>query len=209
MGDEDLSTIPEKESDEFIKSSDEDLVPILEGFTDEPPLEENNDLFDLESKENEWKKILYDAPIDDLMIEDKVFDLGILEKFFSPTYVSLPFEDRHYHSLTYVIRIFLPYFTYLVDSSLFLSSGSEDIIFDPGISAFHFSSLDPVTSHQSGTFMCFNVYPNILNESSMEICSSTCFDPNITMIWESQARDSYKNKRFVAGNPCLSLVVVN
>ncbi|GKD11505.1 hypothetical protein Tco_1195912, partial [Tanacetum coccineum] len=79
---------------------------ILEGFTDEPPLEENDDLFDLESKENEWKKILYDAPIDDLMTEDKVFDLGIHEKTFSPTYVSLPFEDRHYLSLTYVIRIF-------------------------------------------------------------------------------------------------------
>ncbi|GKA01843.1 hypothetical protein Tco_0674508, partial [Tanacetum coccineum] len=151
MGDENLSTIPEKESDEFIKSSIEDLVPIpsesedtsdsdkecdlpfcdnsvtfsnplfdanddftssddeslpaedpallvtplsdakedecfdpgsdvdeielllhhnpstpkinvasiLEGFTDEPPLEENDDLFDLESKDNEWKKILY------------------------------------------------------------------------------------------------------------------------------------------------------
>ncbi|GJR13750.1 hypothetical protein Tco_0796402, partial [Tanacetum coccineum] len=28
MGDENLSTIPEKESDEFIKSSVEDLVPI-------------------------------------------------------------------------------------------------------------------------------------------------------------------------------------
>nr|GEY72394.1 hypothetical protein [Tanacetum cinerariifolium] len=29
------------------------VVSILEGFTDEPPLEENDDLFDLESKENE------------------------------------------------------------------------------------------------------------------------------------------------------------
>ncbi|GKC30592.1 hypothetical protein Tco_1037886 [Tanacetum coccineum] len=29
------------------------IVSILEGFTDEPPLEENDDLFDLESKENE------------------------------------------------------------------------------------------------------------------------------------------------------------
>ncbi|GJW65772.1 hypothetical protein Tco_0117656 [Tanacetum coccineum] len=79
------------------------VASILEGFTDEPPLEENDDLFAMESKENEWKKILYDAPIDDLMTKDKVFDLGILEKFFSPTYVSLPFEDRHYLSLTYVI----------------------------------------------------------------------------------------------------------
>nr|GEX24233.1 hypothetical protein [Tanacetum cinerariifolium] len=97
------------ESDEFIKSSVEDIVlipsddielllhrdpstpimsivSILEGFTDEPPLEENDDLFDLESKENEWKKILYDAPINDLMTEDKVFNPGILEKLFSLTY---------------------------------------------------------------------------------------------------------------------------
>nr|GFD47897.1 hypothetical protein [Tanacetum cinerariifolium] len=49
------------------------VVSILEGFVNEPPLEANDDLFDLESKENEWKNILYDAPIDDLMTEDKVF----------------------------------------------------------------------------------------------------------------------------------------
>ncbi|GKE86858.1 hypothetical protein Tco_1560600, partial [Tanacetum coccineum] len=69
------------------------VASILEGFTDEPPLEENDDLFDLESKENEWKKILYDAPINDLMIEDKVFDPEIHEKTFSPTYDCPDFED--------------------------------------------------------------------------------------------------------------------
>nr|GEZ44709.1 hypothetical protein [Tanacetum cinerariifolium] len=37
------------------------VASILEGFTNEPPLEENNDLFDLEFKNDEWKKILYDA----------------------------------------------------------------------------------------------------------------------------------------------------
>ncbi|GKD39188.1 hypothetical protein Tco_1259395 [Tanacetum coccineum] len=88
------------------------VVSILEGFTDEPPLEENDDLFDLESKENEWKTILYDASIDDLMTDDKVFDPVIHKKKHSPTYVRLPLEDRHYLSLTYVIQIFLPYFTY-------------------------------------------------------------------------------------------------
>ncbi|GJU25632.1 hypothetical protein Tco_1164253 [Tanacetum coccineum] len=67
------------------------VVSILEGFTDEPPLEENYDLFDLESKENDWKKILYDAPIDDLITEDKVLDPEIHEKKFSPTYI-----DPHY-----------------------------------------------------------------------------------------------------------------
>ncbi|GJT88773.1 hypothetical protein Tco_1070490 [Tanacetum coccineum] len=110
---------------------------ILEGFIDEPPLEENDDLFDLESKENEWKKILYDAPIDELMTEDKVGHLFLL------------------------------------------SSRSEDTIFDHGIPVF---SLEPVVSHRSGTFMCFNVYLNILNESPMEIFSSTCLTLNITMI---------------------------
>ncbi|GKF38133.1 hypothetical protein Tco_0118194, partial [Tanacetum coccineum] len=142
------------------------VVSILEGFTDEPPLEENDDLFDLESKENEWKKILYDTPIDDLMTEDKVFDPGIYDKKNSLTYESLPFKDRHYLSFTYVIRIFIPYFTYSVNSSLPPSSRSEDIIFDPGIFAFHFSSLKLVAY-----------------ECPMEVCSSTCFVPNITMIW--------------------------
>nr|GEY77409.1 hypothetical protein [Tanacetum cinerariifolium] len=230
------------------------VVSILEEFTNEPPLEENDDLFDLESKKNEWKKILYDAPINDLMSEDKIFDPGgdidkldafleidvstdikdgyhdsegdvlylesllsddtipnlspeefldrdprslsdlndlklmvkvfdlrIHEKKISPTYVSLPSTDRHYLFFTYVIRMFLPHFTYPVESHFLLSSRSEDTILDLGIFAFNF--LAPVASHQSETFISFNVYLNILNESSMEICSSTHFNPNITMIW--------------------------
>ncbi|GJW17429.1 hypothetical protein Tco_0024865 [Tanacetum coccineum] len=63
--------------------------------------------------------------INDLKIMVKVFDSMIHEKNSSPTYVSLTFEDRHYLSFTYVIRIFLPYFTYPVDSSLPFSSGSS------------------------------------------------------------------------------------
>ncbi|GKD25318.1 hypothetical protein Tco_1231532, partial [Tanacetum coccineum] len=99
-------------------------------------------------------KNLKDEPDnEDLKSMVKVFDPGIWEKFFSPTYVKLPFEDRHYFSLTYVIRIFVPYLTYSKNSSLPLSSGSEDTIFDPDIFAFHFSSLEPVVSHRSGTFM--------------------------------------------------------
>nr|GEU85798.1 hypothetical protein [Tanacetum cinerariifolium] len=66
-----------------------------------------------------------------------------------------------------VVRIFPPLFTYPVTSSILLSSGSEDTIFDPGNSNYHFSSLEPDLSHRSGTFMKFNVYPNHLNESPM------------------------------------------
>ncbi|GKB35103.1 hypothetical protein Tco_0880045 [Tanacetum coccineum] len=155
------------------------------------------DIIYLESLLNLPPKVFLDhdpkslSDINDLKIMVRVFDPGIRMENFSPTYVSLPFEDRHYLPLTYIIRIFLLYFTYPVESPFPLSSGSEDIIFDPGISAFHFSSLEPVAYE----------YP-------MEVCSSTCFVPNITMIWGSQARGSHKNKRFVGGNPCLSLVVV-
>ncbi|GKF13452.1 hypothetical protein Tco_0054914, partial [Tanacetum coccineum] len=80
----------------------------------------------------------------DLMTDDKVFDPGIYKKSFSPTFVKLTFEDRHYFPITFVIRIFLPSLTYSVDSSFLLSSGSEDTIFDPDISTLHFSSLKPV-----------------------------------------------------------------
>nr|GEW42378.1 hypothetical protein [Tanacetum cinerariifolium] len=230
------------------------VVSILKGSTNEPPLKEIDDLFDLESKKNKWKKILYDVLINDFMSKDKIFHPGgdideidafldidiftnikdgyynlegdvlylesllsddtifnpppevfldhdlrslsdindlkvmvkvfdpmIHENFFSLTYVSLSFEDCHYIFFTNVVRIFFPYFTYPVVSPFLLSSGSEDTIFDPNVSAFHF--LAPVASYRCGTFISFNVYPNILNESPMEICSSTCFNPNIMMIW--------------------------
>nr|GEV24537.1 hypothetical protein [Tanacetum cinerariifolium] len=68
------------------------VASILEGFTDEPPLEENDYLFDLESKNDDWKTILYDAPIDDLMTEDKVFDLGIHDQIFLQHMIALDLE---------------------------------------------------------------------------------------------------------------------
>ncbi|GKE63817.1 hypothetical protein Tco_1514184, partial [Tanacetum coccineum] len=50
-------------------------------------------------------------------------------------------------------------------------------VFDPGISAYSFYSLESVAYG-----------------SPMEICSSTCFDPNITMIWGEIASD-YEDSR--------------
>ncbi|GJT08138.1 hypothetical protein Tco_0842600 [Tanacetum coccineum] len=72
----------------------------------------------------------------------------------------------------YIVWIFLPFFTYPVAPPYLLSCGNEDTIFEPGISIYHY--FMPGVSHQSGTFMKFNVYPNHLNESPMEILSSTC-----------------------------------
>ncbi|GJX58122.1 hypothetical protein Tco_0289512 [Tanacetum coccineum] len=101
-----------------------------------------------------------------------IIDSGIRENVQSMTNVNLPFEDDQSSLLAYVVWIFLPFLTYPVTLPYLLSCGNEDTIFDPGISVYH--SFMPSVFHQSGTFMKFNVYPNHLNQSSMEILSSTC-----------------------------------
>ncbi|GJT68259.1 hypothetical protein Tco_1019739 [Tanacetum coccineum] len=93
------------------------------------------------------------------------------EKDFNPG--SLSSNEAKSPLFAYVVWIFLPFLTYPVTPPYLLSSGNEDTIFDPGISIYH--SFMPGVSHRSGTFMKFNVYPNHLNESPMEILSSTCF----------------------------------
>ncbi|GJY26744.1 hypothetical protein Tco_0401470, partial [Tanacetum coccineum] len=93
------------------------------------------------------------------------------EKNFNPG--SLSSNEAKSPLFAYVVWIFLPFLTYPVAPPYLLSSGNEDTIFDPGISIYH--SFMSGVSHRSGTFMKFNVYPNHLNESPMEILSSTCF----------------------------------
>ncbi|GJU14703.1 hypothetical protein Tco_1142669 [Tanacetum coccineum] len=101
-----------------------------------------------------------------------IVDSGIRENLSSTTYVNLPFEDDQSPLFAYVVWIFLPFLTSPVTPPYLLSCGNKDTIFDPGISVYH--SCMPSISHWSGTFMKFNVYPNNLNESPMEILSSTC-----------------------------------
>nr|GEU55605.1 hypothetical protein [Tanacetum cinerariifolium] len=103
-----------------------------------------------------------------------IVDSRIRENVLSVTNVNLPPEEDHLPLVTYVVWIFLSFLTYPVVPPYLLSSGNEDTTFDPGISNYYFSSLEQDVSHQSGTFMKFNVYQNDLNESPMEISSSTC-----------------------------------
>ncbi|GKE24394.1 hypothetical protein Tco_1435906, partial [Tanacetum coccineum] len=72
------------------------VVSILEGFTDEPPLEENDDLFDLKSKMNEWKKILYGDPIDDLIF-DPGGDIDDIDAFLDVD-ISMDIDDGYHDS---------------------------------------------------------------------------------------------------------------
>ncbi|GJT93837.1 hypothetical protein Tco_1082682, partial [Tanacetum coccineum] len=66
------------------------VASILEGFIDDPPFEENNDLFDLECKTNDWKRILYDAPIDEVECFDPGGDNDEIDAFLAievPRYI--------------------------------------------------------------------------------------------------------------------------
>ncbi|GKA93731.1 hypothetical protein Tco_0815717 [Tanacetum coccineum] len=130
-------------ADTIIESPSPSPIPV----TDSDSLMEEIDLF-LASDDSMPPGIdsdYSDSEGDNLFLERLLHDDPTpLPDIPSPTHVTFPFEDHHDLDFTCVVRVFLPFFTYPVTSSLLLSSGSEDTIFDPGISTFHFSSLKPV-----------------------------------------------------------------
>ncbi|GKB76058.1 reverse transcriptase domain-containing protein [Tanacetum coccineum] len=80
------------------------VASILEGFIDDPLFEENDDLFDLECKTNDWKRILYDAPIDEAECFDPGGDNDEIDAFLAievPTYI----EEGYYDSKGDVIYL--------------------------------------------------------------------------------------------------------
>ncbi|GKD51456.1 hypothetical protein Tco_1280432 [Tanacetum coccineum] len=134
------SPIPIVDSDFLIEEVDRFLVPedsIPPGIESDLDLEGyivfldnllNDDL--IPEYERFTFNIEPDAPVInnfDELNEDECFDLGGGE-----IDVSQNIEDDD--SFAFVIQIFLPYRTYPVDSPLLLSTGSEDTIFDSGIS---------------------------------------------------------------------------
>ncbi|GKA18277.1 hypothetical protein Tco_0698114 [Tanacetum coccineum] len=165
--DEAIEDIKCKDSYDFNLDPSISVVSIFGGFTDEPPLEENDDLFDLECKTNNWKKILYDAPIDD-MIFDPGGDIDEINAFLDDYKDSRVDVLEILHNTTHNLfpEVFFDHEPQCFKDELLLtypmnflfSFESEDTIFNPGIYAFHFSSLEPVAF-----------------ESQMEVCSSTCF----------------------------------
>nr|GEV98436.1 hypothetical protein [Tanacetum cinerariifolium] len=117
----DSISLPENESFNFDHHDD----PSFPRPPPEPPDVEF--FFDFEPDSGELISAMMNN-IDEL-IEDERFDSEGGE-----IYVFANIEDDDYFPFIFVIRIFLPYLTYLEVSPLLLSIGSEDTIFDPGIS---------------------------------------------------------------------------
>ncbi|GJV31723.1 hypothetical protein Tco_1392123 [Tanacetum coccineum] len=134
------SPIPVVDSDFLIKEVDTFLVPedsippgIESDFDSEGDIIFLNDLLN-DDPIPEYERFTFDIEPDapvinnfDELNEDKCFDPGGGEIIFSPNV-----EDDD--SFTFFIRTFLPFLTYPEDSPLLLSTGSEDTIFDSGIS---------------------------------------------------------------------------
>nr|GFB46850.1 hypothetical protein [Tanacetum cinerariifolium] len=110
----------ENEASDFDHQND----PLFLRLPPEPPDVEF--YFDCEPNSGEVISVVVNN-IDELN-EDECFDpRGEIDVFSNV-------EDDDYFPFIFVIRIFLPYLIYHEVSSLLLSAGSEDIIFDPGIS---------------------------------------------------------------------------
>ncbi|GKD75903.1 hypothetical protein Tco_1334185 [Tanacetum coccineum] len=160
-----------KDSDSFFEKSDTSLsysdifLPEFETFSDHTEktrsdsttTHANNSLPEYDSFHFEIEPDqggLTSVVMEDILGEPRVHVPNVL-----PTHPTLVIDSN------IIIQTFLPYFTYPMESPFPLSSGSEDTIFDPSISTFHFSSLKPVAF-----------------KSLLEIGVSTRFDPNFTMI---------------------------
>ncbi|GKF43472.1 hypothetical protein Tco_0130024 [Tanacetum coccineum] len=134
------SPIPVVDSDFLIEEVDtflvsEDSIPpgIKSDFDSEGDIIFLNDLLN-DDPIPEYERFTFDIEPDapvinnfDELNEDECFDPGGGEIIFSSN-----IEDDN--SFTFVIRTFLSFLTYPEDSSLLLSTGSEDTIFDPDIS---------------------------------------------------------------------------
>ncbi|GJV56373.1 hypothetical protein Tco_1457378 [Tanacetum coccineum] len=118
MGDDHLSTfsaeeivlIP-RESEDTSRSDSKNVLPSYDDFSSiNVPRDDsvtfsnslfefdvnNDDLFDLESKENDWKKILYDAPIDKAGFFDPGGEIDEIDAFLAieiPTYIEEGYYD--------------------------------------------------------------------------------------------------------------------
>ncbi|GKE47991.1 hypothetical protein Tco_1479249, partial [Tanacetum coccineum] len=115
------------------------VASILEGFIDDPPFEENDGLFDLEYKTNDWKRILYDAPINEAECFDPEGDNDEIDAFLAikvPTYI-----EGYYNSegdVTYLESLLSDDTTHNLYPEVFFDHESQHNTFSPKSDPLHY-----------------------------------------------------------------------
>nr|GFC22690.1 hypothetical protein [Tanacetum cinerariifolium] len=92
--------------------------------------------------------------------DDSEWDILFLERLLHGD--PIPLLDTL--NFSNVVRVFLPFFTYPVTSSILHPFGNEDTIFNPGITINRFCSFKPGLSHRCRGFKKFNTHRSPLNE---------------------------------------------
>ncbi|GJY27622.1 hypothetical protein Tco_0403389, partial [Tanacetum coccineum] len=115
------------------------IASILEGFIDEQPFEENDDLFDLECKTNDWKRILYDASIDKAKCFDPGGDNDEIDAFLAievPRYIEEGYYDTE-GDVIYLERLLSDDTTYNLSPKVFFDHGPQHDTFSPKSDPLH------------------------------------------------------------------------
>nr|GEZ78682.1 hypothetical protein [Tanacetum cinerariifolium] len=95
-------------------------------------------------------------------------EIRLIEKLLYDNSSLRPSKEINFENSDAVIKSFSPSPIPVEDSDPFMKEIDLFLSSDGSIPP------EPDVSHRSGTFMKFNVYPNHLNDSLMEILSSTC-----------------------------------
>ncbi|GJQ88952.1 alpha/beta hydrolases superfamily protein [Tanacetum coccineum] len=139
-----VSLIPVEDNDPVQEEIDIFLVPddlIPPGVENDDSEDEDNEFPNLDHQDNPSSPRPPPEP-PDVCLNFKP-DTAMRNEDFNQGEIVLSLNVEDVNSFTFVIWTFLPFFTYPEDSPVILSLRSEDLIFDPGISTFHFS-LKPV-----------------------------------------------------------------
>ncbi|GJS77595.1 ribonuclease H-like domain-containing protein [Tanacetum coccineum] len=141
------------------------VASILEGFINDPLFEENDDLFDLECKTNDWKRILYDAPIDEAECFDPGGDNDKIEAFLAievPTYIEDYYDSKG--DILYLESLLSDDTTHNFSSDVFFDHEPQQIRNEPeNESLITFSpKSDPL--HHEFTGELITIPPGIVRE---------------------------------------------
>ncbi|GJR43609.1 reverse transcriptase domain-containing protein [Tanacetum coccineum] len=134
-----VSLIPVEDSDPVQEEIDIFLVPddlIPPGVENDDSEDEDNSTF---LPENESSILEPSSPRPPPEPPDVCFNIEPDTAMKNDEEIVLSLNVEDVNSFTFVIWTFLPFFTYPEDSPVIFSLRSEDLVFDPGISTFHFS----------------------------------------------------------------------
>ncbi|GJT81983.1 reverse transcriptase domain-containing protein [Tanacetum coccineum] len=125
----------------IIESLPVSLIPVEDSVENDDSEDEHNELPNLDHQDNPSSPRPPPEP-PDVCLNFKL-DTAMNDEDFNQGEIVLSLNVEDVNSFIFVIWTFSPFFTYPRILPVILSLRSEDLVFDPGISTFHFS-LKPV-----------------------------------------------------------------